>query len=120
IEVPRAVGRAARFSFADLCDAPLGARDYLAIAEAFDTIFIDGVPVLDQTRRNPAKRFILLIDTLYDTRKRIVISAEAMPDKLYAGRAGVVEAFEFDRTVSRLMEMQSRDWLESWEQRRAF
>jgi len=115
VTVPRAAGRAARFSFADLCDAPLGARDYLAIAERFDTVFIDHVPVLDQTRRNPAKRFILLIDTLYDTRKRLVVSAEAAPDKLYAGRAGTTEAFEFDRTASRLIEMQSKDWLEAWE-----
>ncbi|MER2535362.1 MAG: cell division protein ZapE [Rhizobiaceae bacterium] len=114
VGVPAAAGRAARFDFADLCDAPLGARDYLAIAAAFDTIFIDHVPVLDQTRRNPAKRFILLIDTLYDRRLRAVVSAEAPPHLLYAGRAGVTEAFEFDRTVSRLIEMQSRDWLESW------
>jgi cell division protein ZapE len=117
VDVPRSAGRAARFSFADLCDAPLGARDYLAIAERFDTIFIDRVPVLDQTRRNPTKRFILLIDTLYDTRARLVVSADAGPDKLYAGRSGVTEAFEFDRTASRLIEMQSRDWLETWAKR---
>jgi cell division protein ZapE len=115
VAVPRAAGRAARFTFADLCDAPLGARDYLAIAERFDTIFIDHVPVLDHTRLNATKRFILLVDTLYDTKKRLVMSAEAAPDKLYAGRAGTTEAFEFDRTVSRLIEMQSRDWLEAWE-----
>jgi cell division protein ZapE len=117
IAVPRASGRAARFSFAALCDAPLGARDYLAIAERYDTVFIDHVPVLDQTRRNPTKRFILLIDTLYDKKIRVVVSAEASPEKLYAGRAGVTEAFEFDRTASRLIEMQSRDWLAAWEER---
>jgi cell division protein ZapE len=116
--VTLAAARAARFSFADLCDAPLGARDYLAIAEKFDTIFIDHVPVLDQTRRNPAKRFILLVDTLYDNHMRAVISAEAPPEQLYAGRAGVTEAFEFDRTVSRLIEMQSREWLDGWGERR--
>lgn len=114
VEVPRAAGRSARFTFAELCDAPLGARDYLAIAGRFDTVFIDHVPVLDQTRRNATKRFILLIDTLYDTHKRLVVSAEARPERLYAGRPGVTEAFEFDRTASRLIEMQSRDWLESW------
>jgi cell division protein ZapE len=119
IAVPRASGRAARFSFAELCDAPLGARDYLAIADRFDTILIDHVPVLDQTRRNPTKRFILLIDTLYDKKLRVVMSAEAAPEKLYAGRAGVIEAFEFDRTASRLVEMQSRDWLSEWEERHA-
>ena len=119
IAVPRAAGRAARFSFAELCDAPLGARDYLAIAERYDTVFIDHVPVLDQTRRNPTKRFILLIDTLYDRKIRLVTSAEAAPEKLYAGRAGVTEAFEFDRTASRLVEMQSRDWLAAWEESHA-
>jgi cell division protein ZapE len=117
IAVPRAAGRAARFSFAGLCDAPLGARDYLAIAERYDTVLIDHVPVLDQTRRNPTKRFILLIDTLYDKKIRVVLSAEAAPEKLYAGRTGVTEAFEFDRTASRLVEMQSRDWLAEWEER---
>ena len=118
VVVPRAVGQAARFSFADLCDAPLGARDYLAIADRFDTIFIDRVPLLDQTRRNPAKRFILLIDTLYDKRARLVLSAASPPGELYAGRPGVTEAFEFDRTVSRLIEMQSREWLDGWAERR--
>jgi cell division protein ZapE len=58
-----------------------------------------------------------LIDTLYDTHKRLVVSAEDRPEKLYAGRAGVTEAFEFDRTASRLIEMQSRDWLDEWAQR---
>src|SRR5690606_24038446 len=101
-------------------EKPLGARDYNALAERFDTFFIDRVPVLDQTLRSATKRFILLIDTLYDKRKRLILSAEVSPDRLYAGRAGVTEAFEFDRTVSRLMEMQSREWLESWEQRSAF
>lgn len=119
VTVPRAAGSCARFSFADLCDAPLGTRDYLAIAERFDTIFIDHVPVLDQTRRNPAKRFILLVDTLYDTKKRVVLSAETTADKLYAGRAGTTEAFEFDRTVSRLIEMQSKDWQEAWSEKPA-
>ena len=112
IVVPLAAGRAARFSFEDLCDAPLAARDYLAIAERYDTIMIDHVPVLDQTRRNATKRFILLIDTLYDQHKRLVLSAEAAPGDLYAGRPGVTEAFEFTRTASRLVEMQSRDWME--------
>ncbi|MCR5857132.1 cell division protein ZapE [Mesorhizobium sp. J428] len=112
VNVPRASGKAARFTFADLCDAPLGARDYLAIAERFDTIFIDHIPVMDQTRRNASKRFILLIDTLYDRHIRLVASAEASPDRLYAGREGVTEAFEFARTASRLNEMQSREWVE--------
>jgi cell division protein ZapE len=110
IHVDAACGDAARFTFADLCDAPLGARDYLALTDRFDTFVIDHVPVLDQTRRNPAKRFILLVDTLYDRHKRVIISAEAAPDDLYQGRPGVTEAFEFIRTASRLVEMQSKDW----------
>ncbi|KQZ14996.1 ATPase [Mesorhizobium sp. Root554] len=117
VVVPRAAGESARFSFADLCEKPLGARDYLAIAQRFSTIFIDHVPVLDPTLRNPTKRFILLIDTLYDTRKRLVVSADAPPAGLYAGRPGITEAFEFDRTASRLIEMQSREWLEEWTRR---
>ncbi|MGB3503105.1 MAG: cell division protein ZapE [Mesorhizobium sp.] len=112
IHVARGAGRAARMSFADLCEAPLGARDYLALADRFDTFVIDHIPILDQSLRNPAKRFILLIDTLYDRRKRVIVSAAAAPDGLYQGRPGVTEAFEFIRTASRLVEMQSKDWLE--------
>lgn len=118
VEIPLAAGRAARFTFTDLCEKPLAAREYLAIAERFDTVYIDRVPILDPTLRNPAKRFILLIDTLYDRHIRVVISAESAPDKLYAGRPGVTEAFEFDRTSSRLIEMQSKEWLAEWEARR--
>ncbi|RWA60456.1 cell division protein ZapE [Mesorhizobium sp.] len=117
IIVPRAAGDAARFSFADLCEKPLGARDYLAIAGRFSTIFIDHVPVLGEGKRNEAKRFILLIDTLYDHRMRLVMSAEAPPEGLYTARRGN-EVFEFERTASRLVEMQSRDWLEGWAERR--
>ncbi|MCV0394616.1 MAG: AFG1 family ATPase [Rhizobiaceae bacterium] len=113
ITVPRAAHRAARFTFAQLCDEPLGAVDFLAIADRFDTILIDDVPVLDQSRRNATKRFILLVDTLYDRGIRLIASAEATPDALYAGRPGTTEAFEFDRTASRLIEMQSRDWREN-------
>ncbi len=72
---------------------------------------------MDQTRRNPAKRFILLVDTLYDRKKRVIISAEAAPDDLYQGRQGTTEAFEFVRTASRLVEMQSKDWADDVEQR---
>ncbi|RWF21532.1 MAG: cell division protein ZapE, partial [Mesorhizobium sp.] len=115
--VPRAAGDAARFSFADLCEKPLGARDYLAIAARFSTVFIDHVPVLGEGKRNEAKRFILLIDTLYDHRMRLVMSAAAQPSELYTAKRGN-EVFEFERTASRLVEMQSRDWLEGWAERR--
>lgn len=116
VAVPRAAGDAARFGFADLCEKPLAARDYLAIAARYDTIFIDRVPVLEQARRNEAKRLILLIDTLYDRQTRLVMSAEVPPEALYQGKSGT-EAFEFSRTASRLMEMQSREWLEAWSER---
>lgn len=112
IVVPRANGTAARFSFAELCEKPLGARDYLALAAHFDTLFVDRIPAMGQAQRNEAKRFILLIDTLYDSRMRLVASAETAPERLYAGTIGA-ESFEFARTASRLTEMQSRDWLEN-------
>ncbi|PBC06874.1 cell division protein ZapE [Mesorhizobium sp. WSM3859] len=115
--VPRAAGDAARFSFADLCEKPLGARDYLAIAGRFSTVFIDHVPVLGEGKRNEAKRFILLIDTLYDHHMRLVMSAAAAPEGLYTAKRGT-EVFEFERTASRLVEMQSRDWLDGWAERR--
>ncbi|MGX5843277.1 cell division protein ZapE [Mesorhizobium sp. ArgA1] len=117
VVVPAAAGDAARFSFADLCEKPLGARDFLAIAGRFSTIFIEHIPVLGEGRRNEAKRFILLIDTLYDHHVRLVVSAEAAPQQLYTAKRGN-EVFEFERTASRLIEMQSRDWLEDWAERR--
>ena len=118
IAVPRASGDAARFDFADLCEKPLGARDYLAIADRFSTIFVDHMPVLADGKRNEAKRLILLVDTLYDRRVRLVVSAAAQPRDIYAGKTGT-EVFEFDRTVSRLNEMQSRDWQQQWAERQA-
>ena len=85
----------------------------LAIAGRYDTIFIDRIPVLADGRRNEAKRLILLIDTLYDHGIRLVVSAEAPPAALYAGKTGT-EAFEFERTASRLIEMQGKEWLDAW------
>ena len=110
ITVPKAAGGAARFSFDELCGQPLGASDYAAIAGRYDTLFVEGVPVMAKSRRNEAKRFIMLIDTLYDLKRRIVVSAEAEPDALYPHKTGT-EGFEFERTASRLMEMQSADYL---------
>jgi cell division protein ZapE len=117
VPVPVAAGRCARFEFADLCEKPLAAREYLAITDHYDSLLVDHVPVLDPTRRSATKRFILLVDTLYDRKVRAVFSAEVTPEKLYAGRPGTTEAFEFDRTVSRLIEMQSKEWLQVIEQR---
>ncbi|MFN3249280.1 cell division protein ZapE [Roseibium album] len=110
IPVPCVASGAARFSFDDLCMQPLGASDYLRIANAYSTVFIEDIPVLSKARRNEAKRFINLIDTLYDNGIRIVVSAEAEPQKLYTSEDGT-EAFEFDRTSSRLIEMRSEAYL---------
>jgi cell division protein ZapE len=105
--VPHAAHGCARFTFAELCENPLGAPDYLALARNFRTIFIDHVPVIKSSNRNEAKRFILMIDTFYDCKTKLVISAAALPEKLYpAGH----HAKEFARTISRLKEMQSASW----------
>jgi cell division protein ZapE len=95
-------------TFADLCEQPLGTGDYLAIAEAFHTIILAGVPQLPPEKRAEARRFINLIDTLYDARVALIVSADAQPDRLYADGK---EAFLFERTASRLMEMRSATYL---------
>lgn len=109
VTVPRAARGVARFDFADLCARPLGASDYLAIAHAFETVLIDRIPAMDATRRNEAKRFITLIDALYDGHVKLVVSAAAEPDLLYRAESGT-EAFEFARTASRLTEMRSQEY----------
>ena len=118
VPVPRAVGRAARFTFAQLCEQPLGASDYLEIAKRFDVVFIDQIPHLGPARRNETKRFIILIDALYDASVRLFASAVAMPEALLTEKKGT-EGFEFDRTVSRLFEMRSADYLALHDGRRA-
>ncbi len=110
IPVPRAGGGAARFSFHDLCGVPLGASDYLRLARAYHTLVIDHIPRLDQDHRNEAKRFITLIDELYEKGVKLVASAEAEPETLYTGTEGA-EAFEWARTVSRLHEMRSEEYI---------
>lgn len=110
IAVPKAIDGIARFSFSDLCEVALAGADYLAISNQYHTIFIDDVPMLSKETRNETKRFILLIDTLYDRKIKLVISAAANPHALYKGEGGT-EAFEFQRTASRLIEMQSTDYL---------
>jgi cell division protein ZapE len=108
--VPRAAHGVARLSFAQLCEQPLGASDYLALAERFHTVILDGIPVMGMEKRNEAKRFIILVDALYDAGVKLVASAEAEPPALYTAGEGR-EAFEFDRTVSRLIEMRSQEYL---------
>jgi cell division protein ZapE len=110
VRVPRAAMGVARFSFADLCAQPLGPEDYLRIAHEFHTIVLDRIPVMNYAQRNEAKRFIALIDTLYDHAVKLVASAEAAPAALYQASDGF-EAQEFKRTASRLVEMGSRSYL---------
>ena len=109
LEFPRAVGPLLRVRFEDLCDRPLGPQDYLAIAERFNTLFLEDVPRLKPTRRDQAKRFVTLIDALYEAGSKLVMLAESAPEDLYPEGDG---AFEFERTVSRLNEMRSKDYLE--------
>ena len=100
----------ARFGFADLCEKPLGASDYLRLAHDYHTILVDHIPVMDFSQRNAAKRFITLIDTLYDNAVKLMASADANPISLYLATEGN-EAMEFKRTASRLIEMSSESYL---------
>jgi cell division protein ZapE len=108
LHVPQAANGVARFSFDDLCVEPLAAADYLAIARAFHTILIDHIPQMGPEHRDEARRFVVLVDTLYDEGVKLVCSAAAAPDELYVSGDGV-DAFR--RTVSRLAEMQSLEYL---------
>lgn len=110
VHVPRAAGRRARFTFEQLCDQPLGATDYRAIARHFDLLMVTGVPRLSAGERNRAKRFITLVDVLYDAGRALVLTADGEPTDLYGAAEGN-EAFEFARTASRLMEMRTEAWL---------
>jgi len=112
IDVPLAAGGAARFSFEELCARPLGTGDYRRVAQRYHTIFIENIPVMEAGARNEAKRFINLIDILYDNSIRVFLSAATAPDDLYRSDRGN-ERFEFARTASRLHEMQSADYLAS-------
>lgn len=112
IVVPEAADGIARFSFDDLCAQPLGAADYFKIASNFHTIILSDVPVLDASLRNEARRLIDLIDTLYDRRRRLIVSAEAEPDALWR-EGGGAEGADIARTISRLTEMRSDDYWEA-------
>ena len=108
LHVPKALKGVAVFSFKRLCGEPRGASDYLAIARAFHTIIIVGIPVMGPERRDQAARFKVLIDALYEHKVKLLATADAEPPFLYPAGDG---AFEFERTVSRLLEMQSADYL---------
>jgi cell division protein ZapE len=107
--IPLAAGRVARFDFASLCATALGAGDYLALATHFDALVLDAIPVLGPDDVNEARRFSVLVDALYEHRVKLVASAEAPPDALYRTGDG---ARAFERTASRLQEMQSQAYLE--------
>ncbi len=115
-DIPAASRTCARFSFDDLCAKPLGAADYLELAGRYATIFIDHVPTLEFAKRNEAKRFIILIDVLYDNGNRLFISAANTPDDIYRVPQGL-KVGEFTRTSSRLIEMTSVEWLAGWQKR---
>src|SRR5579872_429619 len=108
LEVPRFAGNVAWFTFEDLCSQPHSAVDYLALVDRFAATVVESIPQLDRRRRNEAQRFHILIDTLYEARTLLVASAEVPPQDIYVEGDG---SFEFQRTVSRLMEMQSEDYV---------
>jgi cell division protein ZapE len=106
--VPKSLKGVAVFSFKRLCGEARGAADYLAVAQRYHTVIIVGVPKMGPEKRNEATRFVALIDALYEYRVKLLMAADAAPAELYP--AGDY-AFEFERTVSRLMEMQSADYM---------
>ena len=107
LDIPRYHNGVGRLCFYDLCGKPLGPVDYLTLAEALRVIVIDNIPQLGRHNFNEAKRFVTLIDALYESKTRLICSAAALPEMLYLEGEGV---FEFERTASRLREMQSADW----------
>ncbi|HSY86124.1 MAG TPA: AFG1/ZapE family ATPase, partial [Verrucomicrobiae bacterium] len=109
LELARTAKGVAFASFDELCRAPLGPADFLAIARHFHTLILDGVPRLSADQGNEARRFMLLIDELYEHHCHLVMAAEDLPDRLYPGGEG---AFDFRRAASRLIEMQSAEYLE--------
>ena len=96
------------FSFEELCDGPRSQNDYIELARCFHSILLSGVPILDRLKEDQARRFINLVDVFYDHNVKLIMSAEALADDLYVGTR---VAFEFQRTISRLQEMQSHDYL---------
>jgi cell division protein ZapE len=107
VELPAFRNGVARAGFHDLCGRPLGPADFLALADAVKVLMIDDIPALSRNNFNEAKRFVTLIDALYEARVRLICSAAARPEMLYLEGEGT---FEFERTASRLREMQAADW----------
>lgn len=107
LELPRFANGVGRASFWDLCSKPLGPADFLAIAAAVRVLIVEDIPQLSMENYNEAKRFVILIDALYESRVRLIASAADVPERLYLEGSG---SFEFERTASRLREMQAADW----------
>ncbi len=107
VEVPQFWGGVGRVTFFTLCGQPLGPADYLALAQSVRVLLLDDIPLLGRSNFNEAKRFVTLIDALYEAKVRLVCSAAARPEMLYVEGEGV---FEFERSASRLREMQAQDW----------
>jgi cell division protein ZapE len=108
LHVPKSLKGVAVFSFKRLCGEPRGAADYLAVAHRYHTVIVVGIPKLGPEQRNEAARLVTLIDALYENKVKLLAAADAPPDRLYTAGTG---AFEFERTASRLMEMQSAEYL---------
>lgn len=108
VVLPQFHNGVARVKFFDLCGKPLGAADYLALAEAVRVLILEDIPALSRHNFNEAKRFVTLIDALYEGKVQLICSAAAIPEMLYVEGTGT---FEFERTASRLREMQSDDWI---------
>ncbi len=108
LAVPKTLKGVAVFSFKKLCGEARGATDYLAIARTYHTVILVGIPQMGPDNRNEAARFVTLIDALYEAKVKLLVTAEAQPDALYVAGDG---SFEFERTASRLSEMQSADYL---------
>lgn len=124
VKVPRSVEQAgaAWFTFEELCARPLGAADFMVLAQHYPTLFVEGVPLLSLEERNEVRRFIVLVDTLYEHKVKLFVSAAAPPNEIFKpdghgkGQGGgahehIDEVFAFDRTVSRLIEMQTQEYL---------
>ena len=107
VELPAFANGVARARFYDLCGQPLGPADYLAVAEAVRVLILEDIPRLSSENYNQAKRFVTLVDALYEARVRLIASAADVPERLYIEGEG---SFEFERTASRLREMQAADW----------
>jgi len=109
LTVPRSTNGVAWVGFTELCERPLGAEDYIALSRRFPTVILEAVPVMDRGRRDPARRFVALIDALYEFKTKLVVSADAEPDALCTDP----DLPEFRRAASRLHEMQSPDYLKT-------